>query len=286
MWIHDARGDRQVTSEGYAFSPSIAPDGKKVYYLVRVFGARSWISGGLWVTDLESGQRERLLPDFLMQQYSISVDGQRVVFVAADANGGSPVWIASLNGRSAPRRLGTVDAVAAYFGAPGEVVFASQEKTPFIYRLNEHGSGPEKIVSTPMLLPFAVSPDGRWIVVMDPREWGALMVYPAGSGSPVRICGLCSPPQGTDPIPPPLSWSPDGRFAYLKFSESVYAIPLPPGQMLPPTPASGFPSKDAVAALPGARLVANMPVYPGPNPSLYAFTKVAAQRNIYRVPVP
>jgi hypothetical protein len=42
-----------------------------------------------------------------------------------------------------------------------------------------------------------------------------------------------------------------------------------------------------VAALPEARLVSEEKnVYPGPNPSIYAYTKVAAQRNIYRVPVP
>jgi hypothetical protein len=56
--------------------------------------------------------------------------------------------------------------------------------------------------------------------------------------------------------------------------------------MLPPIPASGLPSKEAVAALPGARLVSEESVWPGPNPSVYAFTKVATQRNIYRVPVP
>ena len=87
-------------------------------------------------------------------------------------------------------------------------------------------------------------------------------------------------------MPPRLSWTPDGRFLYLKFAASTYAIPLRPGQMLPPIPASGFQSRDAVAALPGARLVSDESVFPGPDPSVYAFVKVATQRNIYRVPVP
>jgi hypothetical protein len=39
--------------------------------------------------------------------------------------------------------------------------------------------------------------------------------------------------------------------------------------------------------LPGARLVSDEPnVFPGPDPSIYAFTKVTTQRNIYRVPLP
>jgi hypothetical protein len=72
----------------------------------------------------------------------------------------------------------------------------------------------------------------------------------------------------------------------VKFAMSTYAIPLKPGQTLPQVPANGFRSKEAIAALPGVRLVSDEPIYPGPNPSVYAFTKTTAQRNIYRVPVP
>jgi eukaryotic-like serine/threonine-protein kinase len=286
VWVHDSRGTRQVTSEGYGFSPSFSPDGKKLYYLVRTSAVRNWISGGLWTVDLETGERQRVLPDFRMQHYTISADGQRVVFVAVDDSGRTPVWLASLDGRAAPRRLTTIDGAAAFFGAPGEVIFGSQEKMWFVYRVKEDGSDLRKIISTPMIMPFAVSPDGQWVTAIDPAAWGALMVYPAGGGPPKRICESCSPPQGIDPIPPPLSWSPDGRFVYLKFGDSTYAIPLQPGQMLPAVPAGGFPSKDAVAALPGARLVSAERAYAGPDPSIHAFVKPSAHRNIYRVAVP
>ena len=83
-----------------------------------------------------------------------------------------------------------------------------------------------------------------------------------------------------------MKWTPDGRLVYLKFATSTYAIPLQPGQVLPPIPGSGFASKEAVAAMPGVRLVSAQDVYPGPDPSIYAFVKVSTQRNIYRVPVP
>ena len=57
--------------------------------------------------------------------------------------------------------------------------------------------------------------------------------------------------------------------------------------MMPPLPASGLESKDALTALPGARLVSEEAnVFPGPDPSIYAFTKVTTQRKIYRVTVP
>jgi eukaryotic-like serine/threonine-protein kinase len=287
VWIHDSQGDRQLTSEGYAFSPSISPDRKTVYYLVRTGGAQNFIKGALWAADLDSGQRRRLLPDFQMQTYTISRDGQHVVFVAVDENGRSPVWLASLNGRTAPRRLTTIDSWEAYFGAPGEVVFEGDDKgAPFVYRIKDDGRELQKMIPTPWLISFGVSPDGRWVPAQDPSAWGALFVFPAGGGAPTLVCEGCSPPRGPDPIPAHMSWTPDGRFLYLKFAASTYAIPLQPGQMLPPIPASGFPSKEAVAALPGARLISEHSVFPGPHPTIYAFMKVATQRNIYRVPVP
>ena len=128
VWIHDARGDRQITSESFAFVPTVSPDARNVYYLARDGGARTFGTGGLWVADLESGQRRRVLPDFQMRHYTISADGQRVVFVAVDEAGRTPVWLAPLDGRSAPRRLTTIDSFAAYFGAPGEVVVAAAEQ--------------------------------------------------------------------------------------------------------------------------------------------------------------
>jgi Tol biopolymer transport system component len=287
LWVHDSRGDRQITSEGYSFWPSISPDSKKLYYLVRTGGTESYIKGGLWVTNLETGQRQRLLPDFQMQRYTISPDGQRVVFTAVEERGSTPVWLASLNGQTAPRRLTTMDAWEAYFGAPGEVVFEGEEKaTPFVYRIKEDGSELQKMIPTPFLVSQGVSPDGRWVPAQDSSAWGALVLYPAGGGSSTRVCEACSVPQGTDPVPQSMKWTQDRKFVYLRFADSTYAIPLQPGQLLPPIPAAGFPSKEAVAALPGARLVADGNVYPGPNPSVYAFVKVSTQRNIYRVPVP
>jgi serine/threonine protein kinase len=290
VWVHDSRGDRQITSEGYSFLPSISPDAKKLYYLMRSGGSQNFTyTGGLWVADLDSGQRQRLLPDFQMQHYTISADGQRVVFVTPDDQGHAPVWLASLNGRTAPRQLSTFDSSEAYFGAPGEVVFAGEEKAvTFLYRIKDDGSELHQMFPAKMLIvPFGVSPDGRWVPAQDPAAWGSLMVYPAEGGTPTLICASCSAPQGTERIPSPLSWTPDGRFVYLKFESSTYAIPLRPGQTLPPIPAGGFRSKEAVAALPGARLISEQDrVFPGPNPSVYSFTKVATQRNIYRVPVP
>ena len=285
LWVRDSRGERQVTSEGYSYLPSFSVDGRRLYYLVRSNGLKSWNQGALWVTDLQTGQRQRLLPDFEITHYSISADGQRVVFVSVDAQGRTPVWLASLNGEAAPRQLGTFEGSTAFFGAAGEVI-AGAQRDFYVYRMTEEGTELQKVMPAP-LLPFAVSPDGQWIAVQDPTAWGALIVHPAGGGAPVRLCDRCAPPWGIEPMPFYIGWSSDGKFLYWNFDNATYAVPLPPGRMLPAIPAGGIQSKEGVAALPGARLISDKDrTVPGPNPSMYAYVNVSTQRNIYRVMVP
>jgi Tol biopolymer transport system component len=287
VWVHDARGTRQITSQGYAFHPAISPDARKVYYLVRGHSTSSFISGRLWAADLASGQQEQLLPDFDMHYFTVSRNGLQIVF-AGDGKEQGGVWLAQLDGRTPPRRLATANTWETYFGRAGEIVFDAVESggAIVVYRVNEDGSGTEKMIATPNVFPFSTSPDGESVVAQDTREWSSLKVYPRGDGPPILVCRTCSPPQGTAPQPADMSWSPDGRFMYLRFSGSTYAIPLPSGKMLPALPALGFASKEAVAAFPGARLVSEEPnVFPGPDPSIYALTKVATQKNIYRVSV-
>jgi eukaryotic-like serine/threonine-protein kinase len=285
LWVHDARGDRQITSEGYVFMPSLSADGRKLYYLVRSYGLRSWNQGALWVADLQTGQRRQLLADFQIIHYAISADGQRVAFVSVDDQGRNPVWLSSIDARQPPRQVSTMEATAVFFGAPGEVLFAAV-KDFHVYRVKDDGSDLQKVITTP-LLPLAVSPDGQWISVQDPTAWGALVLYPTGAGSPRRLCDLCAPPFGTEPPAFYFGWAPNSEFAYWNFAGATYAIPLQPGRLLPAIPAGGIQSKEGVAALPGARLISERDrSVPGPNPSMYAFVKVSTQRNIYRVPVP
>jgi len=284
LWIHDERGDRQITSEGYSFMPSISPDGKKLYYLVRANGMRAWNQGALWVADLDTGRRQRLFADRQLIHYSLSADGQRIVFVTIDDRAHSPVWVAPLNNPDAARQITTANASVAYFGAAGEVVFGGAEDFAIV-RISEGGGEPQKLIPTP-LMPLGVSSDGEWIAVQDARAWGALIVYPTRGGAPLRLCERCAPPWGTETMPFYLGWSPDRKFLFWNFSGSMYSIPLPPDRMLPQIPAAGLQSKAAVGALPGARLVTNEPhAFPGPHPSVHVVMKVTAQRNIYRVPV-
>jgi eukaryotic-like serine/threonine-protein kinase len=291
VWFHDSRGDRQMTAEGFGVLPSVAPDSKKLYYLVRAGGTRHFIRGELWVADVESGHRQRQLPDFLVQHYAISADGQRVVFVVADEKGRSPVWMAALNGGSAPRQVTSKDARKAYFVAGGWVVFEGQENgAKAIFRVKEDGTELQQILRMdgPSAL-FSASPDGRWVVITgssDGIAWPA-MLYPVNGGCVRPLCLTCAGGNNVERIVPPgVSWSADGKFLYLNFRNSMYAVPLRPDQMLPPIPLGGFKSKEDVAAVPGARLIVGDGIFPGANPSIYAFTRVITYRNIYRVSLP
>jgi Tol biopolymer transport system component len=285
LWIHDARGDRQITSEGFSFMPSISPDRKKLFYLVRSTGMRSWNQGALWAADLETGQRQHLFPDRQVLHYSLSADGQRIVFVTIDDQAHSPVSVTSLSDPTAARQITTTNASVAFFGAPGEVLVGGAEDFA-VLRVKDVGGESQKVIPTPLGL-LSVSADGQWIAVQDPRAWGALILYPTRGGSPLKLCDRCAPPWGTETIPFYVGWSPDGRFLFWSFTGATYAIPLRPGRMVPAIPSAGLQSKEAVATLAGARLLTNEPhAFPGPDPSLFAFTKVSTQRNIYSVLIP
>jgi Tol biopolymer transport system component len=285
IWLHDSRGDRQITSEGYGLSPQLSRDGAKLYYMVRANAVGSFISGTLWVADLRTGERQRLLPDVLVQQFDISADGKRALIVAADDKVRSPIWLADLDGRTPPRRIFEKGGLQAYFGAGAEVIFAARRGDKnAIYRIREDGTGMQAVADASNI--DRVSPDGRWVTSWEAPN--SIKIHPVDGGPSRLICESCMEPATFESGPPApvLSWSADGRFAYLQVGKSAYTIPLRQGEMLPPTPTSGFRSEREVEAVPGARRLGDAGLFPGPTPSTYAFIKIATQRNIYRVPVP
>jgi serine/threonine protein kinase/Tol biopolymer transport system component len=286
LWIHDLRGDRQVTSEGYTSLPTFSSDGKKLYYLARAGGEAGILRGGLWTMDLDSGDRNRLLPDYLMEHYGISSDGQRVVFVSPSGTGRSGVWLASLDGSSAPRQLTASDGLRVFFGAQGDVYFAAQEKDgTFVYHVKEDGTGLRKVIPHAVYFLYGVAPDGRhlavWVAGSTPQTANAVLVYPVEGGSEQLVCGTCA---GRGSL---INWSADGKVFYFNsFQQPTISVPLRTGQVLPPLPATGIQSEQDLAALPGAKVFPVTEAVPGPDPSTYAYPKASTHRNIYRVSVP
>jgi serine/threonine protein kinase/Tol biopolymer transport system component len=288
LWVHDEHGDRQITSEGYASLPQFLNDGKKLYYLQRSHASRRFVSGELWSVNLETGARTRALPDFLMEHYTVAPDGNRIVFAAIDEEGHSPVWLATLDGSTAPRRLSTIDATRTVFGANGDVYFlGTEDKTrKFVYRVKEDGTGLEKPWAAQAYF-YGVSPDGKFVAVFTGE---AAEVFPVGGGPRVKVCSICGAAGGENRAitPPAVSWSPDGKFLYLNVRSvfRIYAVPLAPGTILPPLPPAGIRSIEEADALPGVRVIPEERAFMGPNPSVYAFPKLATHRNLYRISVP
>jgi DNA-binding winged helix-turn-helix (wHTH) protein/Tol biopolymer transport system component len=289
LWIHDARGERQITSEGYASLPRFAPDGKRLYFLLRSRANRRYISGELWTVNLETGQRERLLPDFLLEDYSISPDGDRIAFAAIADNGDIRMWLAWRDGRTSPRRLSSMDAYfRPFFGANDEVFFVGAEDgdSRFVYRVREDGSGLQRAITDPISYIYDVAPDGR---ALSAWSKGTVQIFPT-DGLPIKASTICAAAGGENrgTTPPCVSWSSDGRFLCLndRTADQIYALPIPRGRGIPALPDGGITSAKQATAWPGAQVIHERYAFVGADPSVYAFFRVTTQRNIYRVRVP
>jgi len=299
IWLHDAAGERAVSSEGYALSPRLSRDGKRLFYLfardlsLSASGWRPW-SAELRAMDLGTGKSDALLPGVSVTDFDISRDEKLVAFSANDGpERTSTVWLASLDRGSAPRQIAR-DADEVSFGADGELIFRSLAENNALVRIRQDATGREPIPSPPVLDKFGVSPDGQWVVVFSPGSGGipgapgATLAVPTRGGAPRPIC------PGGDCL---ATWSSDGRFFYVlnyianSRSSSVLtqgkalAIPVPAGKSLPDLPAGGLDLTAPETAVPGVRVIDHYVISPGPDPTTYVFTKTDLQRNLFRIPL-
>jgi Tol biopolymer transport system component len=291
VWVHDSKGDRQVSLEGYCYQPRFSPDGKKLFYLV-LKGAS--VNGSeLWVADLESGRSEPSLPGFPLGEtvdttYDISPDGRHVIVQAHDRDGKSRLWLAPIDRRSPPRQIPNVEGDGPLFGPGGDIFFRAREGSyGFAYRVHADGTGLTKLFEHPVIGTRSISPDGQWLLAYarpSRERTGIIMAFPLRGGAPIRIGG-----SGLH-----ATWSPDGSLLFVSFgrntysgrSGNTYVIRLPPGRTLPDIPAGGLLSEADVARLAGSRLLDSPDVTPGPSPGIYAYSRETVQRNLYRIPLP
>ena len=296
IWVHDQGHERQITFEGFGHLPSFSHDGNTLYYLLRVSDAREWAAGDLWAVDLTTNKRRRVLPGISMAHYEISDDGARIVFARTDA-GNEGVWLADLDGRRSPIRVSAESDSRPFFGPAGTVVMAQRDADgTYLFRTREDGSGRERIATNRIIGLKGVSADRRWALAW-PAEGDKrrLVAYPLIEGQPVQICDSCSDsdggPAARGRTPQALSWSPGGRYVYLRLqppreplydSGTTYVLEPSERGGLPPT----FTSEADMAALPGVQIIPHGGLFPGPRPSLYAYTRATTHRNIYRISVP
>jgi eukaryotic-like serine/threonine-protein kinase len=163
VWIHDGHGERQVSSEGYASDPLLSADGGTVYYVLRRSGGSVAVTNGeLWAADVATARSERVLPGFSISSYDVSRDNKSLVFAALGVDRKEHIWLAALDRRFPPRQIssGTQES-SPVFSPTGDVFFrASEGAFNFVYRMNQDGTGRQKVLSDPILDVDSVSPDG------------------------------------------------------------------------------------------------------------------------------
>jgi len=277
IWIHDAGGDRSLSSEGFTFRPAMSTSGKRVYYLIRQKSASE-----LWSMDLSSGKVEQLLPGLSVSDYAISPDEKEVAYTT-QSGGEAQLWLASVD-RGSPPRLVTRGGDQASFGANGELIYRGlEEKQNFLYRIKKDGSGRERITDVHILEKISVSPGGDWVVagVNVPGAPASVSAVSVRSGEIVKICSYECPSW----------WSPDGKIFYITTERAAstagrtLAIPLAPGKALPSLPTAGIGSRADRLDIPGIQQINRGEVSAGNDPSVYVYTKREFQGNLFRIPL-
>jgi serine/threonine protein kinase/Tol biopolymer transport system component len=296
VWLHDSGGDRQISLEGYSFDPKFTPDGKTLFYRVSKGALAGFDGSELWLAELDSGRREPFLADLPIvgepgTAYDISPDGRLLVLAGRDRKGDRRLWVAEIGRRSPPHQIPAVEGDMPFFGRNGDIVFrAIEAHAAFAYRVRPDGTGLEKAIAPPVAGLFAVSRDRQWLVVRLPGTVGTtLTAFPLVGGSPVPI--LSAEFSSGDSR---VDWSSDREVWFVHAGTSgsgrpagrTYIVPLAPGETFPHIPAGGFRSEKEIAALQGVHVIDSYDVAPSQGPEVYALSRQAVQRNLYRIPLP
>ena len=307
LWVHDAGGERAVTSEGSVMAeramPSFSRDGNRLYYVLRrqggssmsrmrsitsSLGESSSSASELWRLDMESGKSEELVTGFSIVEYHVASDESEVVFSTQSAGERSQIWLATLDRRSPPKRLAAAGEESPLFGSNGNILFQLSEGTAdYLARMTRDGSGRSKVVPDPILTLQTISPDGEWVVALarNPAAVRGSTSYaiPVGGGVRRPICpSMCE-----------VRWAPDGRFLYVTVvppsrgdAGKALAIPLSPGAMWPELPPGGIRWPEHASTFPGARVIEQGYLAPALDPGTFAYVKRAVHRNLFQVPLP
>ena len=296
IWLHTQNGERQISSEGFAYKPSFSSDGKSLYYLVR--DSSSKLSGELTSVDLTSGRKEQLLPAIPIALYALSPDSRNVAFTRADEED-LGIWISPLDRRSSPRRLVSLQADMPVFSRSGDVFFVGLErKERSIFRIKQDGTGLQKLVPDPVNVLISISPDGRWIVAstntgrpQTPQE--NVVAYSLDGGRPRVLCRTCAVGDVQIIGPPLISWSGDQKSVYFDLVNNgssdrpkTVVVPVSPGEAFPRFSGSQLIDERLLSKISGARILDRADVFPGPNTKTYAICRISTQRNLYRITLP
>lgn len=288
IWVHDAQGEHQISSEGSAGAPQFSPDSRKLYYL-RAYGQNA--SPELRVTDLASGDSKPVLSGYLLrtcgmsvQNFALSKDGAQIAFAMEDNSGHSKVWIAPTDRSASAHAVESPSSQDCPLFLPSGdlIVRAVEGEQNFFYRIKPDGTERHKISDVAILDPYGVSHDGRWVLAQtrgpDRDRPYLVAAFPVDGGPVVPVCvGIC-----------PASWDRTGKSLYLSLpaagEEHIYALPLLQTG-LPKLPPAGISTTQDLVRMRASILVPGVMQSAG-TPSQYAYTRTTVHRNLYRIPLP
>ena len=294
------RGDRSISLEGFAFDPVFTPDGKKLLYR-NLHGPSLLDASELLATDLESGLTEPLFTGVPISggpssTYDVSTDGRRVV-VLGGIGEERQLWIVPLDRRSPPQAVPNINGFlgSPRFVASGEIAFRMGSERLF-YAVQEDGTGLRRLLDRPTLTIRGLSPDGRWLVVLDVTkdevsgfDGRSIVARSLTGAADLRLISSVASGELTESV---LKWSQDGRILsvvpaaqHRGQSAKTYSFPLTGGAMFPAIPPGGFRSAAEMAQVPGVTTFDLYDYTPGPSEGVYAFARESVQRNLYRIPL-
>jgi serine/threonine protein kinase/Tol biopolymer transport system component len=288
IWLHDAKGDHQLSSEGSAFYTTFSNNGKLLYYL-----KRSGAGGAqIWRTDLSTYQSELVLPGYEVEvnteskNYAISPDGKKIVFTQKDDKGISHLAIAPTDRRTSPQHLDSTESEdSPAFLTDGDLIYrGSLQGANYLMTKKQDGSGQRKLLEEPILDFFSLSPNGEWAMVgekepTDEDRPYRLQAYRVNTSTKIALCAtICTG-----------GWDLNGNFMFLNFlgerTARTYFLPMLSHDQLPKLPPNPATRGDDLKAVPGLRTAQEWSES-ALSPDVYSFTRSTNHRNLFRIPIP
>ena len=290
IWIHDAAGERPLSSEGEVVvdwsSPSFSLGDTMIYYLLR--RGQEGSGAELWRTQVESGKSEAVFPGVSMLAYEVSLDGRQVVYATEASGGAGQLWLALVDRSSPARKVGIPGSNWPHFGAHQQILFQHTEgNSNYLEQMNLDGSNRSKVVPYPISEIQSVSPARKWVIASVPTapdgSGPAQMAIPMDGGPPRRMCSSYCVPM----------WSSNGKFLLVQIEQPSrtnpgrsLAIPIGPGETLPDLPPAGIPPFADTSLVKGSQSIPRAYLVPGMDPEHFAFVNTTVHRNLYRISLP
>jgi len=291
IWIHDAGGERSLSSEGEIATslspPSFGPDDNILYYLLRHQDANA--GPELWRLTLDTGKSEAVFPGTSMDSFDVSPDGKQAVYTSVGRDGRSQLWLAPIDRSSPARQIGHSGETLPHFGPRGQILFRLAEgNANYLEQMNLDGSGRSKVLPYPIIEVQGISPARKWLMAIASYPEGNSVVpkvvaIPLDGGPARNLCAsYCLP-----------AWSSSGKFLFVPVEASSpttpgrsLVIPVGPGESLPEFPPGGIQPLAEPSVVPGAQSIRRAELVPGMDLSHYAYVNTTVHRNLYRISLP